>query len=394
MQFARPLRLDATGSPVYLEDEVVWRQIAGVTLYDGSEKMEGALEGGIAVVSNYRILWIARDRKQAKCWHLADVSSFSKESAGWFSGSDKLIVYFTKGGSEKYLKIKFGKDDFDECERAARKALSKKSWLILEQKKKAASENENDPAKNTTSKHTYSARHGGIAGLIRRNKEEAARADRVTTSAFKDLESLMENAKKVVSIAEKYAARMQRDASASNGAAKNKAAQFTSLVRTVGLTSPVTRQAVGDDQYLSELARQLARFLTKPLEEAGGMMMLISIYGLYNRARGTDLISPDDLLSACGLLRKLHLKMSLRTFESGVIVVQLDSHSDDSVVKRLLNEVRTKNGPISPPELSEMWKISVIIAKEHLLLAERKGALCRDVSVGGVRFWSNRFLEA
>ena len=41
---------------------------------------------------------------------------------------------------------------------------------------------------------------------------------------------------------------------------------------------------------------QLADFLTARVERAGGMMALPDVYCLFNRARGTELISPDDLL--------------------------------------------------------------------------------------------------
>lgn len=38
-------------------------------------------------------------------------------------------------------------------------------------------------------------------------------------------------------------------------------------------------------------------------------MTLTEAYCLYNRARGTDLISPDDLLDACKLFSSLSLGM-------------------------------------------------------------------------------------
>ena len=47
-----------------------------------------------------------------------------------------------------------------------------------------------------------------------------------------------------------------------------------------------------------ELSRQLADFLEKPLQQSGGIMTLPDVYCLYNRARGTELVSPDDLLQA------------------------------------------------------------------------------------------------
>lgn len=47
-----------------------------------------------------------------------------------------------------------------------------------------------------------------------------------------------------------------------------------------------------------EAAAQLADFLRPRVERAGGMMPLPDVYCLFNRARGTELVSPDDLLAA------------------------------------------------------------------------------------------------
>lgn len=46
---------------------------------------------------------------------------------------------------------------------------------------------------------------------------------------------------------------------------------------------------------------QLADFLVGPMQRSGGIMPLPDVYCLYNRARGTELISPDDLISAVKL---------------------------------------------------------------------------------------------
>ena len=49
-------------------------------------------------------------------------------------------------------------------------------------------------------------------------------------------------------------------------------------------------------------ALQLADFLALRIDKAGGMMPLPDVYCLFNRARGAELISPDDLLTAAKLL--------------------------------------------------------------------------------------------
>lgn len=57
-------------------------------------------------------------------------------------------------------------------------------------------------------------------------------------------------------------------------------------------------------------------------------MSLTDAYCRVNRARGLELVSPEDLYRAC---RTLTTPLKLRLFDSGVIVIQL-SEQDDSVV--------------------------------------------------------------
>jgi ESCRT-II complex subunit VPS36 len=66
----------------------------------------------------------------------------------------------------------------------------------------------------------------------------------------------------------------------------------------MGISSPVTKASAGS-RYQQELSRQLADFLTGPLSRAGGVLLLPDVYCLFNRARGTELVSPDDLVQAC-----------------------------------------------------------------------------------------------
>lgn len=78
-------------------------------------------------------------------------------------------------------------------------------------------------------------------------------------------------------------------------------------------------------------AAQLADFLGPRIGRAGGMMPLPDVYCLFNRARGTELISPDDLLTAAKLLPGVGAALAFRKFTSGVLVVQSGAHSDKKV---------------------------------------------------------------
>ena len=50
-------------------------------------------------------------------------------------------------------------------------------------------------------------------------------------------------------------------------------------------------------------------------------------------------------------------------------------------------------GSLSPLRLAQREDISVTLAREQLLTAERLGRLCRDNTVGGLVFYPNRFLS-
>ncbi|KAK4339482.1 hypothetical protein RND71_040944 [Anisodus tanguticus] len=92
--------------------------------------------------------------------------------------------------------------------------------------------------------------------------------------------------------------------------------EMQELLLSVGIVSPVTKESAGA-LYHQQLSRQLADFSKIPLERARGMINLIDIYCLFNQARGTEFISPDDLLRACSLWEKFDVPVMLRKFDSG-----------------------------------------------------------------------------
>ena len=81
---------------------------------------------------------------------------------------------------------------------------------------------------------------------------------------------------------------------------------------------------------------QLSIFLTTPLDKAGGLLALTDVYCIFNRARGTELVSPDDLLAAGKLFPQLGASMQLKRFTSGVLVVQSNSHSTEQASLAIL----------------------------------------------------------
>ena len=66
-----------------------------------------------------------------------------------------------------------------------------------------------------------------------------------------------------------------------------------------------------------------AQFVREPLQKAGGTLLLTDVYCMYNRARGSSLISPEELVEACNnweSLPAVRENMLLHVFDSGVKV--------------------------------------------------------------------------
>jgi ESCRT-II complex subunit VPS36 len=90
----------------------------------------------------------------------------------------------------------------------------------------------------------------------------------------------------------------------------------------MGIISPVTRENSGT-AYYEQLARQLAEFLSECMpKNKAGIMTLSDVYCMFNRARGVELVSPDDVYHAAVQQKKLQLGYHLRKFDGGLLVLQ------------------------------------------------------------------------
>lgn len=72
--------------------------------------------------------------------------------------------------------------------------------------------------------------------------------------------------------------------------------KLVEMMENMGLQSALTKKQAGSN-YHKLLSRELVDFLRRKdrLSNAGGMMTLTDVYCLFNRARGTNMISPGRL---------------------------------------------------------------------------------------------------
>merc|ERR1712078_334239 len=145
---------------------------------------------------------------------------------------------------------------------------------------------------------------------VRREERARESAGRDLTDAFRDLGSLMEKAAGMVELARRL------EGVASGAAGEQQEAR--ELLLSLGAVCPVTKESAGA-LFHQQLARQLADFLERPLSDSRGLLALTDVYCLYNRARGSELVSPGDLLTACELFETLGLP---RLQGSGALCVE------------------------------------------------------------------------
>ncbi|VDQ13547.1 unnamed protein product [Trichobilharzia regenti] len=84
-------------------------------------------------------------------------------------------------------------------------------------------------------------------------------------------------------------------------------------------SSSSTSVSNSTNKFYVQLAHQLSNLL-HPLLKEQGCMDLATAYCRINRARGMDLISPDDLLRACRQLEKESLPIRLKCYANGLLV--------------------------------------------------------------------------
>ena len=255
----------------------------------------------------------------------------------------------------------------------------------------------------------------GISALERRGADQRKTNEVIIGSAFSDLEALMTSAKEIIALAEQFSsqARANNDDDDNGGSAhqQNEASNIASALGLAATKDVLASGLAGSDSlYTSELARNLAEFLTDDrtglLRREGGIMSLVDLWAVFNRARGgVELVSPADFAKAADAWDRLGLPVRLRRFKSGLLVVQGRDRTDEKTVRALLawlrglHEVppaeevgwdwRRFGRGVSALETAERFGWSVGVAAEELEMAEEKGALCREQGIDGLRFWEN-----
>ena len=229
-----------------------------------------------------------------------------------------------------------------------------------------------------------SASTAGVGGVVNRQVERAEETRRTMHEAFADLQSLMKKAGEMVALAERLAE--------ATGGKGGEVSELQRLVHGLGIKSPVTRVAAGAD-FHRELGKQLADWIRPILNSSNGIITLTDAFCLFNRARGVELISPQDMLRACESWESSGVDVHLRTFENGVMVIHTTKRSDEEVCARFKDALPSRTSSLDAYEAAKILETTPDISLEYLHMAEARGLLCRDDGPAQMRFYANLFAD-
>ncbi|XP_066150199.1 vacuolar protein-sorting-associated protein 36 [Euwallacea fornicatus] len=383
-------------TPVLMNSENTLTCENNVRLYDGDVKTQ--FEGGELIITTHRLLW-GRPGAIAKgqtCLGLVHelIVYIEEESPGTFSftRSRKVLLHLAEHEDPhadkpvsysmyNYVKLSFREGYSTDVLGTLNKCLQMRYW-----------ETHIPPQISTAPSDTVLPQimlRTGIVGIERSLQAKQKATDESMIVAFQDLNKLISMAKDMVKLSKAISTKIKER---QGEITEDETIQFKSYLLSLGIDDPVTRDSYkSNSQYYKGLAREISDFLLSHIEEMGGMMGLTDVYCRINRARGLELLSPEDVLNACKLMEDLGMPLKLFEFSSGVMVLQLSSLNGENIAEATASMI-DDYGSLSSEELSRKLGISITLAKERLLITEKFGKACRDDAIEGLRFYPNLLL--
>jgi len=375
-------RLAWTDGKLHVSEMMITTQ-NGVSIFDGSDKTD--YQKGMLTLTSHRIFW--KDQSAHIELPLSSVVFCEKKDAS-FTSKARLVCTVTRSQETKRpgpyatsrhdeIQFEFRDGGCNEFLRLSQDELMKKRWLLEPMKSTGASSSGAERAHRT-----------GISGIENHIQQQLNVQHQSISTAFQDLNQLMQQAKEMVNISKSITNKIQEKRS---DLTTDETIKFRSYLLSLGIENPVTKESAGNDYHV-KLAREISSVLEKALKDTNGVMTVSDAFCRVNRARGYELISPEDLLNAAMHMERLGLPVRLRILSSGVKSFELINHNETKDLEQIQTLVEQASS-LSADQLANQLAIPVILARERLIAAETFGLLCRDDSIEGLRFYPNLFQQ-
>ncbi|CAF3826829.1 unnamed protein product [Rotaria magnacalcarata] len=279
-------RLAWTDGQLYVGEALVTSQ-NGVSINDGSEKTD--IQKGSIELTSHRILW--KDKSAQVELPLSSIIYCEKKRCfNHIKVRARLICTLSKSQTKRpdpfassahdEIQFEFRDGGCNEFFRLIQEELAKKRWSV-------------QPAKSTTTMNAAMSDRShrtGISGIENHLQHQLNVQHQSISGAFQDFNNLMQQAKDMFNISKTIANKSQEQRS---DLTSDETIRFRSYLLSLGIDNPVTKESAGS-QYHVSLAREVASLLEKSLKDTNDIMTLSDVFCRINRARGYELISPED----------------------------------------------------------------------------------------------------
>ncbi len=205
------------------------------------------------------------------------------------------------------------------------------------------------------------------------------------SSSFSGIENLRKNAESMIELAKEIRVKLGNQNSELNG-----------ILSKIGFVDPVTKEVSGSDFYLN-LGEQINEFFCQYFSSNPNIkvLTLIDAYCIYNRARGSNTISPKDMTQALKYFEKNNYQIMVKNFNNEMIVLHTKEYSNKNILA-MVNDYMSKSGH-NYIEMNDMKKIINVdnVLLEKILIEDMliNGDLLIDEDDLEVRYYLNNILN-
>ena len=165
----------------------------------------------------------------------------------------------------------------------------------------------------------------GIGGAVRGQEEKIERESHLAQSGLADLNNLMSHAREMAQLARATSHKLDQK---SEDAKLDEVAKLRGIMINLGIDNNLEEK--GLESEIALVARPL-------MDRTGGMVLLEEVYCALNRARGSQLASPDEIYAAAKNIER-HLPsagLKYKKYASGIAVLQDNTLSDNAIVDQV-----------------------------------------------------------
>lgn len=234
------------------------------------------------------------------------------------------------------------------------------------------------------------AAQAGLQRLLNQQSSKQQATGATLDVALADLDSLRRNAAEAVKVARQVASAHSGGYGGSEAGKVDK--EVGKLLEDFGLLQEDGSTIATGGQSKADILADVTKICTAALERkgVGGMLLAHDAFCLVNRARGTALVSPTEVMKAIHSCCKAGGPLRMRKLGSvGAVAVSLARTSDSELDGPLLKIL--EEGPLSAFRVATELKITAAEARYLLHDAEQRAVLVRDDAPECVYFYRNFF---